>query len=542
MTARMIPATLKDDTPSEAERLLFPRLRDQLGNEFTVFHSLSFTGRNQQGNPLDVEIDFLVYSPDFGFLIIEAKDGLIEYDGSTDTWYQNKRALSQSPFSQARFAKYQLRDLLLEKLSSLKWLSFGHAVCFPDAFKEPPVWPLETERAICLLGSDMTDLGKAVVRIMTKFKKDNFRPLTPEQSAKIKAILQPWCEFGLSLADRVGQEERKLFELTEEQCRLLDFIHNQNQALIQGCAGSGKTVMAVKKAQELAAQGNTVLLLVFNLMLAETIKKSVAKDSGITVEAFHPYCEAQALAHGMTLPDNGDQEYFESFLPDALMQVLDDNPIHYDAVIVDEGQDFKPHYWAVVSQLVKEGGYFYIFFDPEQDVFNGGDEFPIIGKPFLLNHNCRNTQKICQNLERYTDYDIKSAKVPEGHEITEYYSKEPTQRLRWLSKILHHLINDQGLRNDQVVVLGGHDPEKTCLPSNGRVGAFAVGRGATELCNGVEYQTYLKFKGCEADAVILLDVDYDDTRWSRRGLYTSISRAKHLLYIIGLEPPSQREN
>ena len=42
----------------------------------------------------------------------------------------------------------------------------------------------------------------------------------------------------------------------------------------------------------------------------------------------------------------------------------------------------------------------------------------------------------------------------------------------------------------------------------------------------------MKFKGCEADAVILLDVDDQDERWSSLAFYTAISRAKHLLYII----------
>ena len=48
----------------------------------------------------------------------------------------------------------------------------------------------------------------------------------------------------------------------------------------------------------------------------------------------------------------------------------------------------------------------------------------------------------------------------------------------------------------------------------------------------VNVVTYLKFKGCEADAVILLDVDAQDPRWNREGLYTAMSRAKHLLFII----------
>ena len=44
--------------------------------------------------------------------------------------------------------------------------------------------------------------------------------------------------------------------------------------------------------------------------------------------------------------------------------------------------------------------------------------------------------------------------------------------------------------------------------------------------------TYMKFKGCEAKVVILLDVDENDFRWRREGMYTAMSRAVHQLIIL----------
>ena len=42
----------------------------------------------------------------------------------------------------------------------------------------------------------------------------------------------------------------------------------------------------------------------------------------------------------------------------------------------------------------------------------------------------------------------------------------------------------------------------------------------------------MKFKGCDADIVILLDLDKSDSRWNHSGIYTAASRAKNLLYVI----------
>ncbi len=47
------------------------------------------------------------------------------------------------------------------------------------------------------------------------------------------------------------------------QASLLDFIGNRRRARIEGCAGSGKTVLAVAKARQLAALGQSVLFLVY---------------------------------------------------------------------------------------------------------------------------------------------------------------------------------------------------------------------------------------------------------------------------------------
>ena len=64
------------------------------------------------------------------------------------------------------------------------------------------------------------------------------------------------------------------------------------------------------------------------------------------------------------------------------------------------------------------------------------------------------------------------------------------------------------------------------------IGNFRVTEMMEDGPDVIHYHTYMKFKGCEADAVILLDVDKTDPRWDATALYTAASRAKHLLYFI----------
>jgi len=64
------------------------------------------------------------------------------------------------------------------------------------------------------------------------------------------------------------------------------------------------------------------------------------------------------------------------------------------------------------------------------------------------------------------------------------------------------------------------------------IGDFTIVEGGAPGHNTIPYYTYMKFKGCEADAVILLDVAPADLRWPDRGIYTTASRAKPLLFVI----------
>jgi len=83
------------------------------------------------------------------------------------------------------------------------------------------------------------------------------------------------------------------------------------------------------------------------------------------------------------------------------------------------------------------------------------------------------------------------------------------------------------------VILGGHSLARTCIGDKPGLGNFIVTEELEDKPNCVHYHTYMKFKGCEADAVFILDVDPSDERWEgEMGLYVAISRAQHLLFVL----------
>ncbi len=122
--------------------------------------------------------------------------------------------------------------------------------------------------------------------------------------------------------------------------------------------------------------------------------------------------------------------------------------------------------------------------------------------------------------------------MPEGEKIVYFSSTDDDKRKEKLGAMLRELVKDQGIDHSRIAILGGHSMENTCIGESTTIGDIRITDDIEDQSDAIHYYTYMKFKGCEADVVILLDVDRDDQRWSQRALYTAISRARHLLYVI----------
>ena len=68
------------------------------------------------------------------------------------------------------------------------------------------------------------------------------------------------------------------FCIKKEQIALLNYLEEQDNAVINGLAGTGKTVMAVEKARRHAEKDESVLFLCYNFYLKD-VNFSVAKNS-----------------------------------------------------------------------------------------------------------------------------------------------------------------------------------------------------------------------------------------------------------------------
>ena len=509
-----------------SERIVFDAIKKNLSDEWYVFHSFDYVTRDLNKKRWDGEIDFLLYHPKKGMLIIEVKGGAISYRNGQ--WYQEDRQID--PFDQARRNKYAVMHLLQDSLHRAIPMKFAHCVCFPSCGWQE-IWPAEAQELV-LTGDALTYIEQFASQVLedTQIPANMLGSIPPED---VLRVLSPVFEYGKKLSERISVEEKQFFLFTEQQCAILDALENFKRLQICGCAGSGKTVMAVKKAQRLASRGANVLLLCFNQLLAEHLQREVKDFPNIKAAAFFEFCiELLKIPESQIGKYRRDQRLYSQLLPKLLKEYLYKTCFCYDAVVVDEGQDFTPEAWEVISMLVVDGGPFYIFYDPDQNIFTRELKLPDFGiPPVQLTRNCRNTKKIFEALKPYqTMASVILDSAPEGADVHILHGN--CRQL--LEQELERLVMTEQVPLQDIVILGAHALEHTSIGDDPIVGRFhIVNRAAKVGAKEIAYFTYMKYKGCESKVVILFDVDDADERWSSKsGIYTAMSRAVHQLLII----------
>ena len=112
--AQMIPAECDLTRRPISEQVVFDAIKNNLSDEWKVFHSFDYLTRDLNRKRWDGEIDFLLYHPNHGFLVIEVKGGAISHrDGC---WYQEDRQIE--PIKQALRNKYAVKQ---HERTSMGW-------------------------------------------------------------------------------------------------------------------------------------------------------------------------------------------------------------------------------------------------------------------------------------------------------------------------------------------------------------------------------------------------------------------------------------
>ncbi len=531
----VLPAHPVYGHPSEEK--VVKLLRDQLSDD-----SLIVVGQRVSTEEKEHEVDILVAMPGAGIVAMEVKAGQIEVVNGQ--WWQGSGGKRHpiDPVSQCRDALYALRGYVCADprwpVPHQRWthmLVFPHA-SIPDDFALPDI---PRHRIV-----DRDQLER-IAMLAYQLAQNSGRPDLPFLSADIVTRLADVLGGrGLPQRDvvaRAAENEDIAEALTREQSVLLRAIDALPRVEIRGGAGSGKTYLALEQARRLSRAGERVALICYSHGLASYLKRVTAgwkrRDRPAYVGEFHALGVEWGAPAG---PDERERSeatvrWWEEELPRRMAGLADKLPDgkKFDAVIVDEAQDFAIEWWQPVISALRdrERGRLLIVGDAGQSVFERASRPPVDLVPLVLDHNLRNTRQIASaflplvgqrmELRGGTGPQVRYIDVPEGADPITIGDDEAMRLL------------DEGWEPKDVALLttGSRHPMQSELQQEGNDAYWETFWSGDDIF----YGHVLGFKGLERKAVVLVCNHHEGVDRLRERVYVGLSRATDILVVVGLE-------
>jgi hypothetical protein len=542
-----LPEHVLGDPRRQAEKKIFEVL-SELGSSFCVFYNVAWQVRDLKSGARDGEADFIIAHPELGLMILEVKGGQIRYDANQKQWFSKDRQGIEheikDPIEQARNSK----GALLSKFKELpgwdqRFLTIAYLAVFPDVVVKQTHLRPDLPRQLVLDSRDLSSIEKNIkAGFEWYFGEEKMRgALGVDRLPLLEGFFGQSFTLRTPLGVELANEEQRLIELTADQMKILHFIQSHRRALIEGCAGSGKTMLALEKARHLGDQGFDTLLLFFNAPLAEYLHQRTSDD--VSVFHFHGLCNHLAKEAGIGYrAHRTEEEYFNKVLPNMLLDAIDELGPQYDAIVVDEGQDFRDEWWEILFFLLRDQqqGIFYIFYDSNQNIYHRPASLTqvISAEPFTLWENCRNTRAI-HNIVKGFHHDPKllSCRGPVGRAPEIFYSSTSHEQEEWVKKVLHRLVNEEKVEPSNIVLLTTRSPEKTSFAPGRKFGNFVLMEwGDLNLRkNDIRVSSAHRFKGLESRVIILTGLEDNDPSWLNPLLYVACSRARTHLAVVAHE-------
>lgn len=559
-------------TDSDGERSVFNALRDNPKDtsDWVVIHSQNLkhvVGQASVASDLNLrEIDFLLLIPGRGIILLEVKGGKISaQNGSFQTTNRFGQTNPIDPATQLREATGSLMKYLK---TNLPW--FPHGVVFDSAIVFPQS-PSPVKKLIDLDEIQIIDSVKiqevGVVESIRQLSQRVRWPgrFTREEVEQILKLLRPSFDQFTSIGTRIGQSESEIIKATEEQYIQLDNAELNNGLIITGAAGTGKTTLASELFRRSVNMKRKTGFFCYNKLLGNKL----ARDH-MTTTIIHPGCKVGTIHSAMyewiskssfhkelksaeaSLEPNSSRLFSEVY-PSIAIKAAAELGIKFDHVILDEAQDIvSPTYVKLLNTICDKGlseGRWTFFGDFVQQAIYGNNNLdsaiealksetltrPAVSSLFV---NCRNSKHIATDTAKVSGFN-RAPSRPKNDEGTEvsfgYYNKAPDQAdvvKAEIGKLLK-----TGLKYGDIVVLSTRR-----LNASGVLGADSS--GSFDLVDVTEnetiklqpkqvaFSTVHAFKGMEATAVIVCDIESVNTDEARSIVYVAMSRAKSHLVVL----------
>lgn len=571
---RMIPPEPRSGA-NRSERELFRAFEGIQGHpDWVVIHSLAI-GRHRAG--LTGELDFLVLVPGKGMVIIEAKSPrFVEYKAGR--WHLDRTPKpGKDPLQQLDGARRSLRGHLKdvgilrgdEPIARLVWFTSLGRHQFVNRtpgdlqfFEWELGWQEDLDKPAWLI-EKVLDEHIAWFSEVDEVALDP-AGMTAEHVAEITATLLADFTAGRSKADDRRDRGIREARLLAEQRFALELLQTNPHIYFDGPAGTGKSFLLVEAAVRFARDLHMpTLLTCWNVLMAEDLRRMVRGRSQL-VDVDDLNTVMLRLCGLAANPADADDTWYRETLPQRALAAVREHPhlAGYQALCIDEFQDLadEPDVLDLVLALTASPAVHcpvVLAGDDRQRILSRSTESPSSVSaarsrlPGLVHarvrRNCRMLPAIAGSVAGYLDPALRftghrmPGTLPGG--LTRVPVGEATETAA-LATALRELMADyepqdivvlspfgeRGSLSARVLNGGGRTPDETWLRKQ-----LAHDGGAGR----VRWFSISKFKGLDADAVVVTDLDADARSWVESTghawddvRYVAESRGKYRVVVL----------
>ncbi|MBN7575327.1 hypothetical protein C1H57_09100 [Clostridium sp. 2-1] len=541
--AIMIPFELNEgDYLSQSEKEVFDILKNELNDDWIVIYSLRWVTEDKLCiNKSNGECDFIILNHNYGILALEVKGGIINFENGewTSIDKNNIKNTIKDPEKQANTTKYQLISRLKrEKLNAY----ITTAVWFPDIELKKLRLPMSMPKEVVLDMNSFKNIEESLINIF-KYRADkehfDINPIMLSDYNKIRKVLVPDIKGSIPLSRKCEKLNSRYITLNNEQSLCFEQLEDNRFISIKGHAGTGKTVLAIKKALKDSKAKKKALYVCYNNMLFNKVREEAQGE--FEVYGIHIFAEEYLKEYHPKYYDefqeNGDYDEMMSHYLEVCSENKEKKHILFDTILVDEGQDFKEEWFKSLYNFLDDNASLYVFYDELQMLYEKFGQTDIsfldIGVRYNLKRNMRNTDEICLSSLKVIDVDENSIILNgiNGLKPEIMVGESQADVMEKLKSTLKDL-RLQKIKDENITILMTNARKKV-----------SYSKAVREYSN-VMVESVRKYKGLENDIIIIPDIkeDFLNNDEIKKLLYVAMSRARvHVIMIIDSETLNRKQ-
>ena len=558
--------------------------------------------------------DFIVWLPQHGLLVIEVKDWSKECfetlnpETFTGRFYHkndNKVVSVKNPESQVR--KCMLNILNAFKKATIFLQKEG---AYQGSLKFPiSSCVIYTE----LKQEDAHTMGLSLPSISTAHKtifKDDLRLVAENKTFKNKLIdafkdvnfpfqaltyaEEKFLRYMIFPEIRVNEfTQDELFEVEAQDVKALDLSQESiaknigdGHRILKGVAGSGKTLVLACRAKYLKTiyPEYKILVVCYNNSLCNHLRQMFGDEFNEKIDVLNFHSLVKKITHAnLSMLKNEQQADYNSRVGNLLLDHLEKNSMTqdmlYDAILIDEGQDFAQEWIIGLSRLVKtETNNILFCYDPAQNIFNRKKPswrsvgLQVQGKKPVELYKCyRNTKEILdiakaflnpktlESLQDHDEYDRvldpDTGECKTGEYPSIYHENDVQHLADLIARKIRQLLKSGAEPRDIAVIKAkSAEYDSFMMTLKAKLISYipeiqvdlifsSVDKKALDLYkNSIKMMNVESSKGLEFPYVFFVGLDYmprigenRDLDSERKLAYVGMTRAQSRLFILGCE-------